>query len=91
MAALDRSIVWFCVNRRASNRTYPRLPFTVLTGIKPSVPGWGAKPEEYQALMDATQVYFDSSDGKTGVTGDKVGGSTASASLGGGAWRGDDR
>lgn len=45
----------------------------MLAGVKPSVPGWGAKPEDYQPLMDATQVYFDSSDGKTGVTGDKVG------------------
>lgn len=52
-----------------------------MEGVKPSVPGWGAKPEDYQPLMDASQVYFDSSDGKAGVTGDKVWGLFVSVYL----------
>lgn len=63
---------------RTERLTYTHPTYTscaaraVVEGVKPSVPGWGAKAEDYQPLMDAAQVYFDSSDSKAGVTGDKV-------------------
>jgi hypothetical protein len=45
---------------------------TVLAGVSPKVPGWGAKPEDYTPLMDAVGAYFDYGENYKGTGKDKT-------------------
>ncbi len=45
---------------------------TVQPGVSAAVPGWGAKPEDYDVLMSAAGVYFDYAEQYKGTGADKT-------------------